>query len=74
MASARHIADEIAMIFEGKIIWRGAADDVDSSGNAYVEQFVNGSADGPINVMGGWKTDRYWHRPHPELVEGQVRD
>ncbi|MBL4616861.1 MAG: ATP-binding cassette domain-containing protein [Robiginitomaculum sp.] len=53
MASARHIADEIAMIFEGKIIWRGAADDVDSSGNAYVEQFVNGSADGPINVMGG---------------------
>jgi len=52
MPSARHIGDEIAMIFDGKIIWRGPAKDIDHSGNAYVEQFVSGSADGPINVMG----------------------
>lgn len=48
MASARKIADEIAMLYEGKIIWRGPADDIDDSGNAYVDQFVHGRADGPI--------------------------
>ena len=48
MASARKIADEIAMLFEGKIIWRGPASEVNRSGNAYVDQFVNGRADGPI--------------------------
>jgi phospholipid/cholesterol/gamma-HCH transport system ATP-binding protein len=48
MASARKIADEIAMLFEGRIIWRGPASEVDRSGNAYVDQFVNGRADGPI--------------------------
>jgi len=48
MASARKIADEIAMLFEGRIIWRGPASEVDHSGNPYVDQFVNGRADGPI--------------------------
>ncbi|MAP95013.1 MAG: ABC transporter ATP-binding protein [Ponticaulis sp.] len=48
MPSARKIGDEIAMLFDGKIIWRGPADSVDDSGNAYVDQFVHGRADGPI--------------------------
>ncbi len=48
MASARKIADEIAMLFEGKIIWRGPASMIDHSGNAYVDQFVHGRAEGPI--------------------------
>lgn len=48
MASARKIADEIAMLFEGKIIWRGPASQIDNSGNEYVDQFVHGRADGPI--------------------------
>lgn len=48
MASARKIADEIAMLFEGVIIWRGPASDIDNSGNAHVDQFVHGRADGPI--------------------------
>ena len=48
MASARQIADEIAMLFEGKIIWRGPVSDLDNSGNDHVDQFVHGRADGPI--------------------------
>lgn len=48
MASARKIADEIALLYEGKIIWRGPAADIDHSGNAHVDQFVHGRADGPI--------------------------
>ncbi|MEM1390435.1 MAG: ATP-binding cassette domain-containing protein, partial [Pseudomonadota bacterium] len=35
MASARKIADEIAMLFEGEIIWRGPASSIDNSGNDY---------------------------------------
>ncbi|MFN4184396.1 MAG: ABC transporter ATP-binding protein [Hyphomonas sp.] len=48
MASAKKIADEIAMLYEGEIIWRGPAKDVYASGNEYVDQFVNGRAEGPI--------------------------
>ncbi len=50
MASARKIGDKIAMIYKGEIIWEGAADEVDGSGNAYVEQFITGSDDGPIQM------------------------
>ncbi|MEQ9316247.1 MAG: ATP-binding cassette domain-containing protein [Henriciella sp.] len=48
MASARKVADEIAMLFEGRIIWRGPASSIDSSGNDHVDQFVHGRAEGPI--------------------------
>lgn len=50
MASARKIADRIAMIYDGRIMWEGNADDVMQSGNAYVDQFVHGRAEGPITV------------------------
>ncbi len=48
MASARKIADDIAMLFQGRIIWRGAASTVDQSGDPHVDQFVHGRASGPI--------------------------
>ena len=48
MASARKIADYVAMIYEGRIIWTGPVDQLDHSGNAYVEQFIHGRASGPI--------------------------
>ena len=51
MASARKIADEIAMLHGGKIVWRGPTASLDSSGNAMVEQFVAGRADGPIQAV-----------------------
>jgi phospholipid/cholesterol/gamma-HCH transport system ATP-binding protein len=50
MASARKIADDIAMIHKGQIIWRGPAKDIDSSGNPYVDQFIHGRAEGPIEM------------------------
>ncbi|MBI3440725.1 MAG: ATP-binding cassette domain-containing protein [Proteobacteria bacterium] len=50
MASARKIADNIAMIYKGKIIWHGAAKDIDHSGNEYVDQFIRGRAEGPITM------------------------
>ncbi|PCJ99439.1 MAG: ABC transporter ATP-binding protein [Zetaproteobacteria bacterium] len=48
MGSVRKIADYVAMIYNGRIIWKGAVDDLDHSGNEYVEQFIHGRADGPI--------------------------
>ncbi len=51
MASARKIADRIAMLYDGKIIWAGAVGDIDHSGNEYVEQFINGRAEGPIQMQ-----------------------
>jgi phospholipid/cholesterol/gamma-HCH transport system ATP-binding protein len=50
MASTRKIADRVAMIYKGRIIWSDAADRIDRSGNAYVEQFIHGRAEGPIQM------------------------
>ena len=49
MASAR-IADRVAMLYKGKLIWQGGAAEIDKSGNAYVDQFVHGRAEGPIQM------------------------
>jgi phospholipid/cholesterol/gamma-HCH transport system ATP-binding protein len=51
MASVRKIADHVAMIYEGKIIWTGTAAEIDDSGNPYVDQFVHGKAEGPIKMQ-----------------------
>ena len=48
MASARKIADYVAMIHEGRIIWTGTVKELDNSGNPYVDQFIHGRAQGPI--------------------------
>ena len=50
MASARRIADEVAMIYHGRIIWHGPIGDIDNSGNPYVDQFIHGRAEGPIKM------------------------
>jgi phospholipid/cholesterol/gamma-HCH transport system ATP-binding protein len=50
MASARKIADKIAMLYKGKIIWSGRKADIDKSGNPYVDQFIHGRAEGPIKM------------------------
>jgi len=50
MASARKISDRIAMLYGGKIIWQGPTAEIDKSGNPYVDQFINGRAEGPIKM------------------------
>jgi phospholipid/cholesterol/gamma-HCH transport system ATP-binding protein len=48
MASVRRIADKVAMIHNGVIIWSGPVDKMDDSGVPEVHQFVHGLADGPL--------------------------
>ena len=50
MASARHIADRVAMLHGGKIIWDGPVSALSSSGNPFVHQFVHGEREGPFAV------------------------
>jgi phospholipid/cholesterol/gamma-HCH transport system ATP-binding protein len=50
MESARRIADRVAMIYDGQIIWVGDVKSINSSGNAYVDQFIHGRVDGPIST------------------------
>jgi len=51
MSSVRAIADRVAMLHEGIIQWEGPVGDLDASGNAAVDQFVNGRAEGPIEAV-----------------------
>ncbi len=50
MASVRKIADRVAMLYDGRIIWEGPVEALDHSGDPYVDQFVHGRARGPIKV------------------------
>ncbi|HVH82480.1 MAG TPA: ATP-binding cassette domain-containing protein [Stellaceae bacterium] len=50
MVSARKIGDRIAMLHRGKIVWQGPAAEIDRSDNPYVDQFVHGRAEGPIQM------------------------
>ena len=52
MHSAYKIADRIAMLYQGRIIEIGTPDEIKSTGNAIVRQFITGSAVGPIKVEG----------------------
>lgn len=50
MASARRISDQIAMLYKGRNVWQGETDHIDESGNPYVDQFINGRSEGPIQM------------------------
>jgi phospholipid/cholesterol/gamma-HCH transport system ATP-binding protein len=50
MASVRAIADRVAMLHKGRIVWEGPVEAIDASGSDFVDQFVHGRADGPIQM------------------------
>lgn len=47
--STNMIADRIAFIYHGEILWNGTKDELDSSDNPYLNQFINGQITGPIS-------------------------
>ncbi len=51
MTSVRAIADNISMLHDGVIQWTGPVADMDHSGNAYLDQFIQGRAEGPIEAV-----------------------
>jgi len=51
MTSVRAIADNVAMLHDGVIKWTGPVADMDNSGDPYLDQFIHGRADGPIEAV-----------------------
>ena len=51
MSSVRAIADDVAMLHEGVIKWTGPVSDMDASGDPYLDQFIHGRAEGPIEAV-----------------------
>ncbi len=51
MASVRKIADTVAMIHDGVIKWSGPIGTLENSGDPYVDQFIHGRPDGPIEAI-----------------------
>ncbi len=50
MTSARKIGDRIAMLHAGHIVWQGPAAEIERTDNPFVDQFVHGRAEGPIQM------------------------
>jgi len=51
MSSVRAIADKVAMLHDGVIQWTGPVADMDTSGDPYLDQFIHGRAEGPIEAV-----------------------
>ncbi len=50
MDGAKTIADRIAMIYDGKVIWCGPVSEIENSGNEYFDQFIHQRGTGPIQM------------------------
>ncbi len=51
MSSVRMIADSVTMLHAGAVQWSGGVADLENSGSAHLEQFLSGSAEGPIESV-----------------------
>ncbi|MGE4160053.1 MAG: ABC transporter ATP-binding protein, partial [Planctomycetota bacterium] len=51
MQSATAVADNVVMLFEGRVHFQGTRDELMSTPDPVVRQFVSGSASGPINPV-----------------------
>ena len=51
MSSVRAIADHVAMLHDGVIQWTGPVGDMDNAGDPYLDQFIHGHANGPIESV-----------------------
>ena len=51
MKSVFSIADRVAMLYEGRVLEVGTPHEIKNSKNPMVQQFINGSPDGPIKFF-----------------------
>lgn len=48
MRSVRRIADKVGLLYGGQLIWMGSVQEMETTENPYVQQFVNGLLEGPM--------------------------
>lgn len=53
MPSLRKIADRVALLCQGQLIWTGTVKEMDATDNPYVVQFVQGLPNGPFTTGQG---------------------
>ena len=51
LQSAFKVSDRMAMLFDGKVVFSGTPDQVRTTSNLYVRQFMDGSSEGPIKPL-----------------------
>ena len=51
MNSVFRIADRIVMLYKGKVLQIGTKDEIKNSKNEYIQQFINGSIEGPMQFF-----------------------
>ena len=51
MSSVRAIADRVAMLHDGVIQWTGPVSEMDATPDPFVQQFIHGRAEGPIEAV-----------------------
>ncbi len=51
MTSVRAISDRVAMLHGGKVRWTGEIAEMDTTSDPYVQQFIHGRPDGPIESL-----------------------
>lgn len=51
MTSASKVADRVAMLHDGRIVFEGTVEEVRATDDPVVQQFVRGDAEGPIRVL-----------------------
>ena len=50
-STIRRTADRIIFLHAGKVQWSGTVDEIDTTDNPMIRQFLSGSLDGPIRVI-----------------------
>ena len=51
MTTVRTVADHVAMLYGGVIRWHGPIGDIEASADPYLQQFIHGRAEGPIETV-----------------------
>ena len=51
-STIRRTADRLVFLYQGKVQWQGTVKEIDDTDNPLIRQFISGSIQGPIQVVG----------------------
>ncbi|MDF5707812.1 MAG: ABC transporter ATP-binding protein [Nostoc sp. S4] len=51
-STIRRTTDKLIFLYEGKVQWQGTVDEIYTTENPSIKQFISGSVQGPIQVLG----------------------
>jgi phospholipid/cholesterol/gamma-HCH transport system ATP-binding protein len=51
-STIRRTGQRLILLYQGKVQWQGSVDDLDNANNAHLQQFLSGSVNGPMEILG----------------------